>query len=150
MARPKQSVELLLLKGRKHLTKTEIEERKSSQIKAPADKVRAPSYLSDDLKKDFKKLSKQLIDLEIFSNLDVDTLARYLIAQDLYLKFTKKITSEEFVFDEKIIAAQDKYFKQCRQCALDLGLTISSRCKLAIPKQEEKEADPRDKRFGDV
>lgn len=32
----------------------------------------------------------------------------------------------------------DRYFKQCRASASDLGLTISSRCKLVVPKTEEE------------
>ena len=82
--------------------------------------------------------------------MDVDTLARYLIAQKIYLDLTNHILSSDFEFNDKIINAQDKYFKQCRQCASDLGLTISSRCKLVIPKKEEDKTDVRDKRFGDV
>lgn len=150
MAGARQPIELLLLKGNKNLTKAEIEERKKTEVKAPSDKVRPPAFLPKDLKREFNAIAKELIAIEIFSNLDVDTLARYLIAKKMYNKFTDKILSDEFEFDEKIINAQDKYFKQCRQCANDLGLTMSSRCKLVIPKKEETKADDRDKRFGDV
>ncbi len=51
MARPRQPTDLLLVKGKKHLTKAEIEDRKSKEVKAPSDKVKAPSYLPADLKK---------------------------------------------------------------------------------------------------
>lgn len=149
MAGARQPIELLLLKGNKNLTKEEIERRKATEVKAPADKVRPPSYLPADLKKEFNKISKQLVAIEIFSNLDVDTLARYLIAMKMYLQVTDKLLiSDEY--DDKLINTQDKLFKQCRQCASDLGLTISSRCKLVIPKKEDTKTDGRDKRFGDV
>ena len=36
---------------------------------------------------------------------------------------------------------QDKVFKQCQSSARDLGLTISSRCKLIVPKLEEDDDD---------
>lgn len=150
MAGARQPIELLLLKGNKNLTKAEIEERKRTEVKAPSDKVKPPAFLPKDLKKEFNYLAKELMAIEIFSNLDVDTLARYLIANKMYNKFTEQILSDGFEFDDKIINAQDKYFKQCRQCATDLGLTISSRCKLVIPKKEENKTDDRDKRFGDV
>ena len=29
---------------------------------------------------------------------------------------------------------QDRYFKQARACATDLGLTITSRCRISIPE----------------
>lgn len=150
MARPRQPIELLLLKGNTHLTKEQIENRKKTQIKAPTGKVKPPDYLPKDLHEEFNHIAKELISIEIFSNLDVDTLARYLIAQKIYLDLTNHILSSDFEFNDKIINAQDKYFKQCRQCASDLGLTISSRCKLVIPKKEEDKTDVRDKRFGDV
>lgn len=28
---------------------------------------------------------------------------------------------------------QERYFKQARACALDMGLTVSSRCRLVLP-----------------
>jgi P27 family predicted phage terminase small subunit len=36
---------------------------------------------------------------------------------------------------------QSRYFKQCRECAGDLGLTISSRCKLVLPPKEDEGED---------
>ena len=35
-------------------------------------------------------------------------------------------------------ALQEKYFKQARACANDLGLTITSRCRLVVPKAPER------------
>jgi len=32
------------------------------------------------------------------------------------------------------------YFDQCQQCASSMGLTISSRCRLVVPKPPEDEA----------
>ena len=36
---------------------------------------------------------------------------------------------------------QDLYFKQARACAVDMGLTISSRFRLVIPEAMRKEPD---------
>jgi len=153
VARPRQPVELLLYKGKKNLTKNEIENRQKNEIKARCDNVVPPSYLSTKKQKDeFNKIAKELIELGIFSNLDVDTLARFIIAREQYIKLYKRLKSLDCLSDEysKGLINQDKLFKQCRQCAADLGLNISSRCKLVTPKAEEKEVDPRDARFGDV
>ena len=38
--------------------------------------------------------------------------------------------------------SQDKVFKQCRAAASDLGLTITSRCRIVVPKQEDKPKNP--------
>ncbi|MGU9539252.1 phage terminase small subunit P27 family [Clostridium tepidum] len=151
MARPRQPTDLLLVKGKKHLTKAEIEDRKRKEIKAPSDKVKAPSYLPADLKKEFNKIAKELKEIGIITNLDIDALARFIIAKKMYLELTKQILKkpELMIVDKDIVTTQDKLFKQCRSSASDLGLTISSRCKLVVPKKEDKkELTEEEKLFG--
>ncbi len=149
MARPRQPVDLLLVKGKKHLTKGEIADRKASEVKAPANKVRAPSYLPKELKKEFNKLAKELLEIEIMSNVDVDALARFIIARKMYLELTNKIleSPELMVAHKDIVTTQDKLFKQCRAAASDLGLTISSRCKLVVPQRPEEKPKNKFARF---
>ena len=152
MAGQRQPIDLLLIKGNKNLTKKEIEERKATEVKAPSDKVKPPAYLPSNLKREFKKIADELMQIGIMTNLDVDALARFLIAKNMYVKISSQLIdldplSEKF---ETLIAHQDKFFKQSRQSAMDLGLTISSRCKLVIPKNDEdKEKTASQKRFGD-
>lgn len=151
MAGQRQPIELLVASGKKHLTKKEIEQRKLTQIKADSDNIVAPSYLNKFQKVKFKNIADELKEIGIISNLDCDCLARYLIAETLYLKMTEKLNSEEVQEDifelDKIAGLQDKFFKQCRSLASDLGLTISSRCKLVIPKKEEKPIENKFARF---
>jgi P27 family predicted phage terminase small subunit len=151
MVRPRQPVELVAYKGKKHLTKSEIAERKASEVKAKNDKVKAPSYLPKDLKKEFKKIADELLDIGIMTNLDIDALARFLIAKKLYLDITQKLleTPEMVLTDKDAVTSHDKLFKQCRAAASDLGLTISSRCKLVVPKKEEdKKPESKFAKFG--
>jgi len=140
VARPRQPTDLLILKGKKHLTKKEIEERKNSEIKAPADKVEAPSYLPKKLQEEFNRIAGELIDIGIMSNLDTEALARFLIAEYQYQKVAKKSIKMSPENDKymDMLLMQEKLFKMARQAASDLGLTISSRCKLVVPKKEEK------------
>jgi len=152
VAGQRQPIDLLLIKGNKNLTKKEIEERKATEVKAPSDKVKPPAYLPSNLKREFKKIADELMQIGIMTNLDIDALARFLIAKNMYVKISSQLIdldplSEKF---ETLIAHQDKFFKQSRQSAMDLGLTISSRCKLVIPKNDEdKEKTASQKRFGD-
>lgn len=44
----------------------------------------------------------------------------------------KQVTNDDY---SELLINQDKLFKQCRQASSDLGLTISSRCRLVIPKK---------------
>ena len=111
IARPRQPTDLLLVKGKKHLTKAEIEDRKSKEIKAPSDKVKAPSYLPADLKKEFNKIAKELKEIGIITNLDIDALARFIIAKKMYLELTKQILEkpELMIVDKDIVTTQDNY-----------------------------------------
>ncbi|TYS10723.1 phage terminase small subunit P27 family [Bacillus subtilis] len=174
MARPRQPVDLLLVKGKKHLTQQEIEERREQEIKAPNDKIKAPSYLPKDLKREFKKIADELKNIGIMTNLDVDALARFLYARKLYIQITdqlleqgpmktiivkdldqagnvigeheKQVTNDDY---SELLINQDKLFKQCRQASSDLGLTISSRCRLVIPKKDDgKPKSKEEERFG--
>ncbi|MBY6900392.1 phage terminase small subunit P27 family [Clostridium botulinum] len=151
MARPRQPTDLLLVKGKKHLTKTEIADRKSKEIQAPNDNIDPPSYLPNNLKKEFKRIAGELIDIGIMSNLDCEALARFIVSEYNYQKITKKLLKTG-VDNEKyldLLLMQEKLFKMCRQSAGDLGLTISSRCKLVVPKKEDKkELTEEEKLFG--
>lgn len=146
--RNKQPINLVIAKGKKHLTKEEINNRKSNEIKAPSDKIRAPSYLNKDLKREFNKIAKQLKGIDIMTNLDVDALASFIIARKLYLEATQKlIENPDTILDKDLVGVQDKFFKQCRATAGDLGLTISSRCKLIVPTKEDNKPQNKFSKF---
>jgi P27 family predicted phage terminase small subunit len=148
MAGPKQPINLVVSNGKKHLTKAEIKERKASEVKAYADKIKHPAYLPKDLRKEFKDITDELVRIEIMSNLDVDALARYLISRKEWLKIANIMDESSPIYmidgvssiNEQYIElskVMDRFFKQCRSAASDLGLTISSRCKLVVPKKED-------------
>lgn len=164
MSNRRQPIDLVLLKGKsKHLTKAEIEKRRQEEVKAPADKIEPPSYLPADLHKEFIYISQELSNIGIMSNLDVDALARLLMVQKTYLKINQEVMKAPVMVDDplkgmianpelaSLITMQDKLFKQVRQGANDLGLSISSRCKLVVPKKEEKKKKTEEEElFGDA
>lgn len=144
MPRRKEPLKLLEAKGKSHLSQKEKAEKERGEVKTKAQKsVTPPSWLPTDRRKEFGSISRQLLALGIFSKLDRDALARYLIAHQIYLKATNHIqeaistgNSSDAV---KWASVQGRYFSQCRECANDLGLTISSRCKLVVPQQKDTE-----------
>lgn len=142
MARARQPIELIQAKGKKHLTKSEIEERKKTELKVDLKDINVPSFLSAKLKKEFLDISNKLLKVGIMTELDEDCLARYLISKDNYLKYTKllnKATKNGKISEmEKLSSMQDKAFKQCRASGNDLGLSITSRCKLIMPKADDE------------
>lgn len=140
MARPRQPIELVLAKGKKNLTKAEIETRRAQEIKVDFKDVKPPDYLPAKLKKEFDEIAAKLLAIGIMTELDEDCLARYLIAQSNYLNYTKLLAkamrTEDMDAIIKAQRAQDMAFKQCQSAANALGLTISSRCKLVMPNVE--------------
>lgn len=144
MGKPRQPIELIELKGRKHLTKKEIEERKAREVKPITDDIIAPDYLTKKQKEEFYKISSQLEKLGIMGETDVDALGRYITANQLYITAVKKLRSREVLDDPFLLdrwsKLQERYFKQARASANDLGLSITSRCKIVVPeiKKDEK------------
>ena len=145
MARPRQPIALVQAKGKKHLTKKEIAEREAEELTVPIpdNGVEPPDYIADapKLVAEFYEISAQLIALRVFTELDADSLARYLLAKQNYLQYTSLLNSairKNKIADMAAIQTmQDKAFKQVRAAASDLGLTISSRCRLVVPQAPE-------------
>lgn len=149
MGRPRQPVQVVVAKGKKNLTKKEIKERLDQEVQPIAENIIAPDYLNKTQTRHFNEIADQLKELGIMGETDIDALARYIISRDLYINAVKQLRKKEVLNNlEKFEAwtkVQDRYFKQCRQCANDLGLTISSRCRLVVP-QKEKET-PKENKF---
>ena len=142
MARPRQSIAVIEAKGRSHLSKETIRQRRESEIQPITDNIVAPAFLTKKQKDKFNNISGQLLKLGIMGETDVDALARYIVAEDFYIHATRQIRKREVNNDpHKLdiwIRIQEKFFKQCRASANDLGLTISSRCRLVIPKIDDQ------------
>lgn len=144
MARPRQPIALVQAKGAKHLTKSEIAKREAEELKVPTPRaVEPPEYLasSPKLVEEFNEIAEKLIALKIMTELDADGLARYLLAKQNYLQYTALLNSairkNKVAEMATIQTMQDKAFKQVRAAASDLGLTISSRCRLVVPQAPE-------------
>ena len=155
----KQPINLILAKGKKHLTKAEIEERQKTEIKTDHINVTAPEYLTDEQEKEFYRIAKILLDIGIITELDEDCLAHYLISNSNYVSYTKKLnelngklararkTEKKKDYMSQIdlyLTYQDRALKQCRACANDLGLSISSRARLVMPEAKEP---PKENKF---
>lgn len=169
MSGQRQPIELVIAKGSKNLTKAEIENRRKSEITPITDDIVAPSYLTAKQKNEFDRIAKQLLKLKILGETDVDALARYVVAQNFYVDSVKAIRQlpkekpkkDEFtdvseyysnlelwykrqaILDKR----QERFFKLCRASANDLGLSISSRCKLVVPQAPDVPKENKFKKF---
>lgn len=166
MAGPRQPLNLVIAKGKKHLTKEEIKERQSSEVQPVPDGIAAPSFLTAKQKKKFDEIAAQLKKLGIMGETDCDTLGRYIVAQDLYaqavkdLRALQKLRPKNDDPDSALANALawtgmlktadlrvDRYFKQVNTAAAALGLTISSRCKLVVPVKDEAPKENKFRKF---
>lgn len=143
--RPKEPIDLLLSKGKSHLTKKEIADRKDEEIKVPFKDVNPPAYLTSKQKEKFTDIARKLLAIGIITELDTDCLAMYVMSHELYLSYTKLMLKLTQIHDidglKEIQTMQDKAFRQAQTSARDLGLTITSRCKLVVPSPQEDDDD---------
>ena len=138
--RNKEPIALVQAKGKKHLTKAEIEQRKAEELDVPSDGIEAPSYLTKKQVEEFDRIAKILIDLKIMTDLDCDALAGYIVARDGWINsgkmLRKKDVKENPTAYDRWTKIEDRYRKQMRSAASDLGLTITSRGKIVAPIKE--------------
>ena len=140
MPGPRQKLSVLEGNGRKHLTKAEKAQRAAQEVNLPKPKtMRVPKWLPEDCRKEFRALAKELLAADLgAAQLDRDTLGRYMVAVRHYAAATEKVAQALETGNLKLVNewthAQDSYFKQARACANDLGMTITSRCRLVLPE----------------
>ena len=145
----RQTTDTIIANGRKHLSKNEEAERRASEVHVPvADTVTAPAWLSKKRKTDFVRLGEQLRSAGLYSEIDADTLAAYVVAYSEWQKATKQVDAALREKDAKASGewsnVQDRFFRQARAAANDLGLTITSRCRLVMPQQKTAEVEDLD------
>lgn len=92
------------------------------------EKIRPPDYLTGAKQVEkFEHYAQMLSEAGIFSELDADCLARYIMSEQLYLQYTNmlvKLTRNNDLAElSRVQSLQDKAFKQCQKCAKDLGLS---------------------------
>lgn len=144
MSGKRQPLAVLQANGRKHLSKAETAERAASEVHLEKPKrISVPAWLPEDLRGDFRKISRELLAADMgAAQLDRDTIGRLVVAQAQYTAATRMVRD---LLDQENAEGcaewsnlQEKYFKQARACANDLGLTITSRCRLVVPKAPER------------
>lgn len=159
MAGKRLPIELVQARGNKHLTRAEISERREQEPKSPEkiQRLLPPSWLPEDCRKEFNRLQGQLVPLlqSLLIRYDGETIAAFCVARAAWLRYSDALRRELDAKDGQALTKsdreeiemwsrlQDKAFKQARALASDLGLTISARCQLVIPRStEEDQPDP--------
>lgn len=178
MGRNGQPIDILTAKGKKHLTKAEIEHRKKSEIKIGEKKLKCPAFVRNNIEAyaKWKEITKIYKDIDFVSSGDIGLLARYCMTFSEYLKLlTQKTQIERFEadyerllehFDPELLEGLDTFFKMGPVMQLDsainkkMDMLIKMEDRLFlnplakvknVPKKEEKKANPLEaKGFGNV
>ena len=157
-----------LAAGGKHWTKAEIDERTRTEAAVPkAEKLTCPRYLNAQAAKLFRRYAKELCASGLpVSKLDTLALGRMCDAEETYAR-TAKLRDRVLADIDKLLAQDGPLTadtekrlvelqgdlvtwvrllgsceKIARGAANDLGCTISSRCRLVVPKVEEAQENP--------
>ena len=146
--RNKQPVDVLTARGKSHLTKAEKERRKATESVVPVALrgVSPPGYLDKwpEIRREFERYAEMLSALmpDNFGQPDADCLARYVVSESLYERYTSDLMEESDPLNIKNLQiAQDRAFKQAQACASALGLTVTARCKLVVPERSEDDGE---------
>lgn len=140
MPGPRQKLSVLEGNGRKHLSRSERAQRAAQEVDLPKPKsLRVPKWLPDYLRSDFRALAKELLAADLgAAQLDRDTVGRYIVAQHQFAASCRMVQDALDQEDPDLVnkwsKAQKTYFEQARACANDLGMTITSRCRLVLPE----------------
>lgn len=161
MGRPAKPINLHVIDGKKHLTKAELQARleAEAQLRPPADRVKPPAWLGKRAKKLFRQLVKDMEQTELYTNVDVETLAVYCDAVVRYAQATEAIEEQGVTImgaqgvpvQNPAVLVASKYAAIMSRCASKLGLDPSSRAAMALRKEpKKKEPTPVDVMFGNV
>lgn len=139
MPGPRQPTELVVANGRKHLTRAEEDERRDQEVHVPVPaQAEPPKWLPKKLHAEFRQIGEILRLAGLYAELDRDALGQYFLARERWQRADRLASKAIRDQDEKLAkewtGVQSTYFRQCRQCAEVLGLSISSRCRLVIPQ----------------
>lgn len=138
MAGKRQPTALVEANGRKHLTQAEADMRRDQEVHVPPpDAAVPPKWLPRKYHREFQEIGEILRAAGLYAELDRDVLAQYFVARDRWLNADKKAAKAIRDNDEKLAREwsfiQNTYFKQTRQCAESMGLSVTSRCRIVVP-----------------
>ena len=156
MARPRKDVQAL----QGAYTKEAMKERKEQEnrLKGNKDNLLPPEFLQYDevaLEK-FNQLVKELSEVDVIINVDVDLLAVYSDTWSKYIKATKVLAIQSLVEEQEnksgiinkiqnpYIKVQQSYAQQLFKLARLFGLSLADRSKIAHlqPSDKNEKVDP--------
>ena len=138
MPGPRQPTDLVKANGRKHLTQAEEDARRDQEVHVPPpERAEPPRWLGKKFHREFREIGEVLRQAGLYAELDRDVLGQFLVSRERWQRADRLASAAIRQKDEKLAkewtGIQSTYFRQCRQCAEVMGLSISSRCRLVVP-----------------
>ena len=158
MGKPRKPLDMQ--KG--NLTVVTKERRKGEEAKAKTgtDQLRSPPawLINKEAKKEWRRIIKELKEIELVGNLDRNNLGGYCNAFANYLQVTELLKNQDYYLEREtrtgtiivknpLVDIQKSYAEEMRRFAALCGLTMDSRLKAAAVKTETEEQGLKEK-FG--
>lgn len=140
-----QKGNLTVLQQEKKRLEEEYVRTGKNQLKTP------PKWLINDIaKKEFRRIAKELKQIDIIGNLDVNNLGAYCNAFANYIQATEQLKEQDYyiaretrtgviVVPNPLVGIQKTYAEEMRKFASLCGLTIDSRLKAASTKIDKEQ-----------
>lgn len=160
MARPRKTIEMQTA----HLSLIQRQQREDEEesVRTGKDQLKTPPkwLINDVAKKEWRRIVKQLQEINIVGNLDRANLGGYCNAYANYIKATEILKDQTFYVEREtrtgiivvknpMVDIQQTYASEMRKFASLCGLTIDSRLKTSAAKTEKIE-DEIKKKFGNI
>lgn len=160
MGRPKKTISMQTA----HLTLVQKQERQNEEdsVTTGKDQLKTPPkwLINDVAKKEWRRIIKQLKEINIVGNLDRANLGGYCNAYANYIKATEILKDQTFYVEREtrtgiivvknpMVDIQQTYAAEMRKFASLCGLTIDSRLKASVAKTEKIEDEIKMK-FGNI
>ncbi len=151
---PRQRKPISMQKGNLTVFQQEKKRMEEEYIRTGRNQLKTPPiWLIDDIaKKEFKRIVKELKEIDMIGNLDLNNLGAYCNAFSNYIHVTEQLKDQDYyvvretrtgtiIVKNPLIDIQTNYASEMRKFASLCGMTIDSRLKTAsikISKEEEE------------
>ena len=151
MARQRKPVDTQ--KGNLAVLQQEKKRLEEEYVRTGKDQLKTPPkwLINDTAKKEFRRIVKELKDIDMVGNLDLDNLGAYCNAFANYIQATDQLAEEPYCIDRitrtgtistknPLVDIQTNYASEMRKFAALCGMTLDSRLKAAsvkVDKQQE-------------
>lgn len=160
MPRPRKPIDmqkgnLTVISGQKRRMEEDSISTDKDQLKRP------PKWLINDIaRKEWRRIVKELNEINIIGNLDLNNLGGYCNAFANYVKATDILKEQSYYIDREtrngiivvknpMVDIQKGFAEEMRKFAAICGLTIDSRLKVAAVKTEAAEENIK-KKYGNI